>query len=120
MRQPLDKTARANKTTQAKVDQFKMLSPLLDAMYKEFQELSKKKQDGQVGPTKAKMVNRLLKDIHLLLDAEPNRTYLDLLDEDDLPQNSDVVIILGQTQAAMEAFTAKYRYRDGISLVWSV
>ena len=45
------------KTTSEKVQEFTTLSPLLGAMYKEFQELSKKKQDGAVSATKVKMVN---------------------------------------------------------------
>ncbi|WP_448034237.1 hypothetical protein [Bradyrhizobium liaoningense] len=108
------------KTTNAKVEEYKTIKPLLEAMYAEFQELSKKKQDGQVGPTKVKMVNRLLKAVHSVLEHEPNRAYLDLLDEDDLPQNSDVVLILSQTDAAMKAFDAKYYYWSGTAHVWSV
>lgn len=89
-------------------------------MYGEFQELSKKKQDGQVGKTKVKMVNRLLKAIHELLQDEPNRGYLDELNEDDLPQNSDVVLILSQTSAAMEAFQRRYYVTHGMNRGWSV
>jgi hypothetical protein len=108
------------KTTPAKVAEFKTLNPLLEAMYKEFQELSKKKQDGQVGKTKVKMVNRLLKAIHVLLESEPNRGYLDELNEDDLPQNSDVVLILSQTSAAMEAFHDQYYVGFGPQKGWKV
>ncbi|WP_407193462.1 hypothetical protein [Bradyrhizobium sp. STM 3566] len=108
------------KTTADKVAEYATLNPLLDAMYKEFQELSRKKPDGQVGQTKARMVNRLLKAIHQLLDGEPNRSYLDELNEDDLPQNSDVVLILSQTAAAMNAFERKYYRWDGSERIWSV
>jgi hypothetical protein len=100
------------KTTNEKVEQYKLLSPLLHAMYGEFQELSKKKPDGQVGKMKAKMVNRLLSPIYEILESEPTRVFLDLLDEDELPNNSDVVLILGQTQAAMSAYSSKYAYQD--------
>ncbi len=44
------------------------------------------------------------------------RAYLDLLDEDDLPQNSDVALILGQAEAAMEAFKNKYYAWNGNTL----
>ncbi len=108
------------KATNKKVEEYETIKPLLEAMYAEFQELSKKKQDGQVGPTKVKMVNRLLKAVHGILEHEPNRAFLDLLDEDDLPQNSDVVLILSQTEAAMKAFEAKYSYWSGTTNVWSV
>jgi hypothetical protein len=47
---------------------------------------------------------------------------LDLLDEDDLPQNSDVVLILGQTVAAMGAFKEKYFRYDKYRMEhrWSI
>jgi hypothetical protein len=63
--------------------EYATLNPLLEAMYKEFQELSRKKPDGQVGQTKVRMVNRLPQATHQLLDGEPNRDYLDELNEDD-------------------------------------
>jgi len=106
------------KTTADRVSEFTTLDPLLEAMYREFQELSKKKPDGQIGPTKVKMVNRLLKAIHQLLQDESNRGYLDELNADDLPQNSDVVLILSQTAAAMEAFKKRYYRTFGIDKGW--
>ncbi|WP_213742491.1 hypothetical protein [Bradyrhizobium sp. dw_411] len=112
--------SQPGKTTSDRADAYKTLNPLLEAMYREFQELSKKKQDGQVGRTKVKMVNRLLKAIHELLKDEPNRSYLDELNEDDLPQNSDVVLILSQTSAAMDAFQRQYYVFNGGKKEWSV
>jgi hypothetical protein len=107
-------------TTPEKGSRHDDLMPLLEAMFKEFQELSKKKHDGVLNKRKVEIVNRLLRDVFTILDAEPTRGYLDLLDEDDLPQNSDVVLILGQTVAAMAAFKEKYyRYlSDGEATDW--
>ena len=84
------------------------LMPLLNSMFREFQDLSKKKPDGALNKRKVEIVNRLLRDIHGILEGESTSMYLDLLDEDDLPQNSDVVLILGQTVAAMTNFGEKY------------
>jgi hypothetical protein len=84
------------------------LMPLLQAMFREFQDASKKKPDAVLNRRKVEIVNRLLADIFKILDGEPTRQYLDLLDEDQLPQNSDVVLILGQAAAAMGAFKDKY------------
>ncbi|UFS76038.1 hypothetical protein LPB73_01045 [Tardiphaga sp. 37S4] len=109
-----------SKTTEHKVAEYTTLSPLLQAMCKEFQELSRKKPDGQVGPTKVKMVNRLLKAIHQILEGEPSRSYLDDLNEDDLPQNSDVVLILSQTEAAMDAFRTRYYRLNGARYDWTI
>ena len=87
---------------------FYSLMPLLSSMFHEFQELSKKKPDGVLNKCKIAIVNRLLREIHEFLAEEPTITYLDILNEDDLPQNSDVVLILGQTVAAMRTFEDKY------------
>ena len=84
------------------------LMPLLEAMFREFQDASKKKPDAVLNKKKVEIVNRLLVDVFTILDGEPTRNYVDLLDEDDLPQNSDVVLILGQSVAAIEAFRNKY------------
>jgi Ni,Fe-hydrogenase III component G len=95
-------------TSQEKAERYDALNPLLNAMYREFQELSKKKQDGSLSKAKIAVVNRLLKDVLTILEHEPNRPYLDLLDEDNLPDNSDVVLTLSQYCAAMKQFHNKY------------
>ena len=103
-------------TTAEKAEKHDDLMPLINSMYHEFQELSKKKPDGVLNKRKVEIVNRLLRDIHGILAGESTSTYLDLLDEDDLPQNSDVVLILGQTVVAMKTFREKYyRYNQSIS-----
>jgi hypothetical protein len=65
------------------------LMPLLAAMFREFQDASKKKADAVLNKRKVEIVNRLLVDVFKILDGEPNRNYVDLLDENDLPQNGD-------------------------------
>jgi hypothetical protein len=88
------------------------LMPMLEAMFREFQDASKKKPDGVLNAQKVRIANRLLAEVLLIVDGEPTRAFLDLLNEDDLPQNSDVALILGQSVAAMEAFQKKYfKYR---------
>jgi hypothetical protein len=84
------------------------LMPLLQAMFREFQDASKKKADAVLNKRKVEIVNRLLADVFKILDGEHTRAYVDLLDDNDLPQNGDVVLILGQAVAAMEAFKSKY------------
>lgn len=101
-------------TTREKAEKYDNLMPLLLAMFRDFQELTKKKPDGALNERKVEIVNRLLRDIHQILDGEPTRDYLDLLDEDDLPQNSDVNLILSQTVAAMTTFREKYRGNDSL------
>jgi hypothetical protein len=103
-------------TTTAKAQKYEQLMPLLVAMCKEFQEASKKKPEAVLNKRKVQIVNRLLKDVIAILEEEESHAYLDLLDEDDLPQNSDVSLILGQTQAAMGAFHGKYHKWDANQL----
>lgn len=101
-------------TTAANVEKYETLKPLLEAMFHEFGELSKKKPDGALNKRKVELVNRLLRDVLVFLDGEPSRTYLDPLNEDDLPQNSDVLLMLSQFVAAMKAFHNKYYGWDEI------
>lgn len=104
-----------NLPTQEQVIKFEMLSPMLTSMHNEMKELSKKKQDGIVSPLKVKMINRILEDIKEILSSDPSVSYLDLLDEETLPQNSDAVLILGQFNAAMAQFRKKYYGWDNLA-----
>lgn len=105
-------------TTIEKARKHEALNPLLKAMHQEFQELSKKKSDGALNKGKVQIVNRLLKDVQTILDTEPSRPYLDLLDEESLPQNSDVSLILSQYCAAMKSFHEKYYGWNGLTHTW--
>jgi hypothetical protein len=109
MRDPED---NEDTTTAERVAQYQALMPLLEAMFREFRELAKKKPDGALNKRKVAMVNRLLKDVLAIVEDEPSRLYLDLLEEDDLPQNSDVLLILSQFDAAMKAFHSRYYRTD--------
>ena len=99
--------------TSAQACDYEVLQPLLAAMYREFQELSKKKPKDPISKRKVKVVNRVLEPVLALLEAEPDRKFLDLLDEDDLPDNSDVVLMLGQALTSVRSF--RHRYYDGLS-----
>ena len=80
--------------SQDQVDKFNYLSPMLNSALSEMREFSKRKQDGIVGTTKIKILNRLLTELREIVSGEDTVNYLDPLDEDDLPQNSDAVLIL--------------------------
>jgi hypothetical protein len=49
----------------------------------------------------------------LLLSKHPSAVYLDLLDEDAVPQNADALLIIGQYLSAMDQYQAKYRRKEG-------
>lgn len=102
------------------VDRFCMLRPLIGALHRDIQELAKKKQDGALTKTRIAMINRLLKDIKELLSKQASSAYLDLLDEDAVPQNADALLIVGQYLSAMTQFFLKYTQKDfNHNLVWT-
>ena len=86
------------------VKRFRFLSPMLDSALSEMREFAKKKQDGIVSGTKIKILNRLLTDIKDIVKQEKSASYLDTLSEEELPQNSDAVLILGQYRAVLDSF----------------
>jgi len=104
--------------TQAEVDTYEMLRPMLDKIANEVRELSKKKQDGALNELKVKMINRVLAQTKDLLKNESSVQFLDLLDTDILPTNSDATIIISQYDAALSAFHEKYHGWDGESHRW--
>jgi hypothetical protein len=99
-------------TTQAKADSWEVLMPLLRAMYNELKELSKKKPEGVVGKAKIAIVNRLLHKCREVLADEESIAFLDVLNDDDMPQASDVVLMLSQYVAAMEQFQERHQGWD--------
>ena len=56
--------------------------------------------------------------IGTVLESEISINLLDLLDEDDVPQNSDVVLTLSQYVAAMEQFHSTYHGWSGSKHRW--
>lgn len=94
--------------TQKDSEQYEMLQPLLHATYKEIQELSKKKPDTPLNPLKVKMINRILVPLKEILNDEDISEYIDLLSDDELPTNSDAVLILSQYIKALGAYKEKY------------
>jgi hypothetical protein len=105
-------------TTAQKASAWETAMPLLRAMYGEFKELSKKKPDDAVSKEKIKVVNRLLEKCREVLANEDSLSFLDLLDEDELPQHSDVVLMLSQYVAAMNQYRTAYYGWDGVDDVW--
>lgn len=94
--------------TQEAVTQYELLCPLLLGIYGELQELSKKKPDTPLNNFKVKSINRVLEPIKELLKEENMYPFLDVLDMDDMPTNSDVVLILSQYIKSMDIFHDKY------------
>jgi hypothetical protein len=107
-----EKHSTKDLTTDAQVQRFNLLSPMLNAVYGEIKELSKKKQDEVLNKLKVGMINKILEQIKELLSGEPTTQFLELLDDEILPTNSDAVLVLVKFQAAMEHFHIKYYRHD--------
>jgi hypothetical protein len=79
------------------VDRFEKLSGQLLSIYEEISILSKKNPNDALNKFKLKFINDILARCNAYLDAA-YRPYEDFeqFEEDDIPQNSDVVFILSQ------------------------
>ncbi|HSH60135.1 MAG TPA: hypothetical protein VK988_10930 [Acidimicrobiales bacterium] len=94
--------------TDERTQKFDMVAPMLESAHKEMSDLSKKKQDGVLNELKVRHINRLLVEAREALGDDPSLAFVELLDEDDLPQNSDAVLVLGQWLAAMSQFKGRH------------
>ena len=105
----ISKTSGQTLPTNAQIDRYELLYPLLKSILFEVKELSKKKQDEPLNKLKVKMINKILSQIKTdVLNDDPSQEFLDLLDEETLPTNSDAVLIIAQHDAAMTKFHQKY------------
>ncbi len=84
------------------------LVPMLEAAHREMSELSKKKQDGVLNTLKIKTLNRLLAELSKVIEKDPSHAFVDMLDEETLPQNSDAVLVLSQWRAALEQYKNRH------------
>ncbi|WP_461633373.1 hypothetical protein [Labilibaculum euxinus] len=90
------------------VEEFKMLSDMLHSVYSEMKEFSKKKPDDALNNFKVTNINRVLVKVKVLLKDEPTIDFLDLLDDESLPTNSDAILIIGQYTASIKTYRAKF------------
>jgi hypothetical protein len=94
------------------IEQFNMLYPMVLADLEEIKELSKKKQDGVLNQGKVKILNKKLAKIKAILSNEPTNEFIELLDEEALPTNSDAVLMIVQFKSGLEQFHEKYFTKD--------
>lgn len=97
-----------DKPSKQQIDKFDMLYPMLRSFLNEVRVLSKTKPNEPLNQMKIRMINRILVQLKDVLASDASVEYLDLLDEETLPQNSDAVLILGQYDAAMDQFKEKH------------
>lgn len=120
MKQPTRRTSKPveKKTTDEQVKLYLTINPLLKSAFDEVREFSKKKQDEELNIKKVKMINRLLEKAKEILKDEPTVDYLELLDEDELPTNSDAVLTMSQFISAMNKFHEDHYHYENNMLSW--
>ena len=93
------------------VDKFIKLIKQLKNLIAEFSILSKKKPDGAVNKFKIKLINPILEVANHFLGDKKYKPFaeFELFNEDDLPTNSDILVILSQYNACLEKY-----YKDSI------
>lgn len=107
------------KPTNAQAEEFDMLWPILKSLLAETKELSKKKADNPLNKLKVGMINKVLERVKKLLASDPTIKFLELLDDETLPSNSDAVFIIAQYDAAMKQYKGKhYGYESGMGDHW--
>jgi hypothetical protein len=95
-------------TTDAAVETYEASNHIFAALLTEVRELSKKKPDATLSAGKVKIINRVLQDLLSFHSSEPEAKYLELLDDDALPQVSDALLIMVQFEAALGTFRGRY------------
>ena len=98
--------------TEQNIEEYNLLVDMLHSQRIEFDLLSRKKTDGQLNPMKIKMINRVLEPLNELFKHEDSYKFLDTLNEEDMPTNSDVVLIISQYETAIIKFKSKYYVID--------
>ena len=95
------------------IEGFVKLIPQLKRLLKEFSELSKKKPNDAINKFKLGFANTLLRMANSILD-DAHRPFEDFdeFDEDKLPTNSDVVVVLSQYSECMKMFLFKNIRQD--------
>jgi hypothetical protein len=113
------KPASQNLPTEIQTDKYELLHPLLTSILFEVKELSKKKQDEPLNKLKVGMINNILSRIKAgVLSDDPSCEFLDLLDSETLPTNSDAVLIIAQYDGAMKQFHQRHFGWDGSHHRW--
>lgn len=95
--------------TKAEVKKFEMLNDLLDSCYDEIRQLSIKKPDEALNEFKINRINRVLGSVKDFLINQPTAEFLELLDKDNVPSNSDAILIIGQFTASMKHFHSEFK-----------
>ena len=100
-----------------RIEKFEKLHLQIKDLYRELSLLSKKSPDGAINKFKLKFINKLIEEANDMLDEKylPFEDF-ERFDEEEIPFNSDVVMILSQYLQCLEKF--KYDNVKMLSGIW--
>ncbi|MCU9850553.1 hypothetical protein OEZ60_21495 [Defluviimonas sp. WL0024] len=104
-------------TTDAIVRSYHATEPVFAGILREIRELSKKKPEATMSASKVKIINRVLSDLLVFLQSQPEGKYLEQLDDQTLPQVSDALMVMVQFETALASFAKRHRARDRFSSI---
>ncbi|ASK88254.1 hypothetical protein [Sphingorhabdus sp. SMR4y] len=107
-------------TTKEKAEAYDGVASAFLHMHKELKALGMKKPADTLSESKVKFINRILEDIKSFTHDEPESKYLDLLDDEVLPQYSDAILVMSQYEGVLSAFHNRYHGWDGKEHRWFV
>lgn len=101
----------------SQVETFIKLKPQIESAYEEIGLLSKKKPTEQLNPFKLKFINNILSRANKILGEKykPFPEEFNIFNEDEMPNNSDVIFILSHYLTSLEKLRCdniEYSYDD--------
>ena len=94
--------------SKSKSDGYEGVINVFETVFREVKEQAKKKAEATLNASKVRMINKILEDVRAVVDDEPEAKYLELLDDDELPQMGDAVIVMAQYEGALKGFRARH------------
>lgn len=107
--------------TKQEVDNFEKLQAQLEGLHNEISALSKKSQNDALNKFKLKFVNKIISDSNELL-AENYKPFSDFetFEENDMPTNSDVAMMLTQYLSCFEKLRADNVKQERMNWFWII
>lgn len=107
--------------TKQEVDNFEKLQAQLEGLHNEISALSKKSQNDALNKFKLKFVNKIILDSNELLeDNYKPFTDFDAFDENEMPSNSDVAMMLTQYLSCFEKLRADNVKQERQNWFWII
>jgi len=101
------------------INSFEKIQGQLVSLHEEVTNLSKKSQNDGLNKFKLKLVNKIIGEANTLLGSKykPFDDF-NLFDENDIPTNSDVTMILGQYLNCLEKLRSDNIIQEGLKWFW--